>query len=60
MFINKIPMVPTHVSISSAIVTIFSSNSTDGARSANGNGNIARSGVATGNDGISHSINIQS
>ncbi len=53
-------MVPTHVSISSAIVTIFSSNSTDGARSANGNGNIARSGVATGNDGISHSINIQS
>ncbi len=60
MFINKIPMVPTHVSISSVIVTIFSSNSINRGRSANGNGDIARSGVATRNGGISHSISIQS
>ncbi len=59
MFINKIPMVPTHVSISSVIV-IFSSNSINRGRSAYGNGDIARSGVATGNGGISHSISIQS
>ncbi len=53
-------MVPTHVSISSVIVTIFSSNSINRGRSANGNGDIARSGVAIGNGGISHSISIQS
>jgi hypothetical protein len=52
-------MVPTHVSISSVIV-IFSSNSINRGRSAYGNGDIARSGVATGNGGISHSISIQS
>jgi len=53
-------MVPTHVSISSVIVIIFTNNSADGGRIANGNGDVARSWVATGNGGISHSISTQS
>jgi hypothetical protein len=53
-------MVPTHVSISNVTVIIFNNNSDDGGRIANDNGDVARSWVAIGNGGISHSISTQS